>query len=113
MAFGSRGKASASNDGTVLVDLSEYDVPGDMTVIKIRTIRPTVPADLDSVSRAIASKSTVFVDLESFTGDTDAFVDSIKAVSRENSAHIVKLNTISLLVAPRSVEIRNQRIRRD
>ena len=99
-------------DGRVFVDLSVYDVDGDTTVMKVRTIRPTVPLDIENVGRAIASKSTVFIDLEEYEDDKEEFLDAVKVHARTNSCHVVVLNSLSILVAPQNVEIKNQRIRR-
>ena len=110
----SKGKKSARPETpNVFVDLSKEDVPGDMTILKIRTIRPLFPAELDNVIRAIQSKSTVLVDLESFTGDRAAFIESLKAGAHENSARTYALNSISIIIAPQGVEVRNQSIRRN
>lgn len=114
MLFRSKGKKSVRSEvPEVFIDLSKEDVPGDMTILRIRTIRPMFPAELDNVIRAIQSKSTVLVDLESFTGDRAAFVESLKASAHENSARTYALNSISLIIAPQGVEVRNQSIRRN
>ena len=111
MAVGRR--TSQGDIAKVFVDLSNYDVDGDMTVIKVRTIKPLSADDLDDVCRAVASKSTVFVDMEGFTGEREKFIESIKAYARGESCQTFRLNTVSILVAPYGVEIRTQRIMRD
>lgn len=103
---------STDKDGRVFIDLSVYDVDGDTTVMKVRTIRPLIPLDIENVGRAIASKSTVFIDLEEYEDDSEEFLDAVKVHARTNSCHVVVLNSISILVAPQNVEIKNQRIRR-
>jgi len=101
-----------SPEGKVFIDLSEYDIDGDTTVMKVRTIRPLIPIDIENVGRAIASKSTVFIDLENYGDERDDFIDQVKVHARANTCHVVLLNSYSVIVAPQNVEIKNQRIRR-
>lgn len=110
MALG-RKKSAPQKEAVpkVFIDLTNYDVPGDMTVLKVRTVKPRTSADMDLVSSAIASKSIVLIDMESFSGEKERFIDSVKAYARGASCQAQTLNSISVYVVPYEVEVKSLR----
>ena len=93
----------------VFVDLTNYDIPGDMTVQKVNTVRPKTSEDLNTVCLAIALKSIVLVDMESFSGEKARFLESVKAYAHSVSCQTQMLNFMTVIVAPYDVEIKNVR----
>lgn len=119
MKFGLRDKLKlgSKNDepDRVFVDLDNYEIDSDRTVMKIKTFDATDPSDITAVTNQISKKMTIVVGLSAFkgtSGEKDAFVDSMRAAVREAGGQFSMLGPDSVLATPSDVKVEKLRRRK-
>lgn len=96
---------------SVFVDLSKEEIPGDVTVQRIKVIRIRNGADVNVLPKVLSSECTLIVNMEGFDGDTGESVDRMKAMARTSRFDYQLINPMTFVFVPPKVRMTSLTIR--
>jgi SepF-like predicted cell division protein (DUF552 family) len=99
----------------VFIDLGEYDIEDEESVIKVRMIDVVRKNDILSVKNQMGKGRILLVDVSKFEGDDaekEGTVSDLKAVVREIGGQLFTVNENTALITPINVVVDRVKIKR-
>ncbi len=107
MPFGISRKLKESDTGCepVFVDLSEAEIPGDLSVLRVKILRITKESDLSGIPGILSSGCVLIVNTEGFVGDSNTAFERIRSAARMSGCESLIINHITVIIVPKGVKI--------
>ena len=106
-----RGKdvsRTIGSEARVVVDLGNYDVKGDTTVLKVKFIDVSGTDDVEKVRDVFGRGDILLMNMNGFRGsvqEMDAFTESIHTLSRSTRYKVVDSGSGYLIATPDGAKI--------
>lgn len=85
------------------IDLEQYDVKGDVSLLKVKVIDVDDPSDMEKVTPFIGHGDVLFVNLSKFQGDSqdfDRFIESMRSQARSTKYKLFDAGNGYFVVSP-------------